>query len=71
MVHATKYYAYPNVHAPFSYLPHIHLKAILYPDVIFQILLHCSRPIMLHHVTDHVTSMSCASSSSKIKEKEN
>jgi len=39
------------------------------PDVIFQILLPCSRPIILHHVTCHVTAMSHASSLS-IKEKE-
>ena len=34
------------------------------PDVIFQILLLCSRPMTLHHVTCHVTVMSHASSSS-------
>ena len=39
------------------------------PDIIFQILLPCSRPMISHHVTCHVTSMSHASSSS-IKEKE-
>ena len=41
--------------------------------VIFQILPPCSRPMMSHHVTCHVTAVSCASSSSKrkIKEKKN
>ena len=33
------------------------------PDVIFQILLLCSRPMTSHHVTCHVTAMSHASSS--------
>ena len=43
------------------------------PDVIFQILLSCSRPMILHHVTCHVTVVSRASSLSKrkIKEKKN
>ena len=30
------------------------------PDVIFQTLLLCSRPMTSHHVTCHVTSLSCA-----------
>ena len=40
-------------------------------DVIFQILSPCSRPMMSHHVTCHVTVVSCASllSKRKIKEK--
>ena len=43
------------------------------PDVIFQIFLPCSRPMTSHHVTCHVTAMSCASllSKRKVKEKEN
>jgi len=41
------------------------------PDVIFQILPPCSGPMMSHHVTCHVTTMPCASSSSKQKEKKN
>ena len=41
------------------------------PDIIFPILLPPSRPMMSHHVISHVTSMSCASLSSKRKEKEN
>ena len=41
----------------------------MYLDIIFQILLPCSRPIMSHHVTCHVTAMSCASSFSKRKTK--
>ena len=40
------------------------------PDVIFQILPPCSRPMSSHHVTCHVTAVSCASSSSKRKIKE-
>ena len=41
------------------------------PDVIFQILPPCSRPMMSHHVTCHVTVVSHASSlSKKKKEKE-
>ena len=40
------------------------------PDVLFQILLSCSRPMTSHHVTCHVTAVLCASSSSKRKEKE-
>ena len=40
------------------------------PDVIFQILPPCSRPMMSHHVTCHVTVVSCASSLYKIKIKE-
>ena len=48
-----------------------HHVAYMYPDVIFQILLLCSRPMTLHHVTCHVTTVSHASSLSKRKEKEN
>ena len=40
------------------------------PDVIFQILPPCSRPMMSHHVTCHVTIVSRASSLSKRKRKE-
>ena len=40
------------------------------PDIIFQILLPCSRSMTLHHVTCHVTVVSHASSSSKRKIKE-
>ena len=32
------------------------------PNIIFQILLPCSRPMTSHHVTCHVTAMPCASS---------
>jgi len=39
----------------------------IYPDVIFQILLPCSRPMTSYHVTCHVTSISYAFSSSKEK----
>jgi len=43
------------------------------PDIIFQMLPPCPRYMMSHHVTCHVTAVSCASSLSKrkIKEKEN
>ena len=48
-----------------------HHMYTMYPDIIFQILLPCSRPMTSYHVTCHVTAMSCASSSSiKRKEKE-
>ena len=30
------------------------------PDIIFQTILPCSRPVTSHHVTCHVTSLSCA-----------
>ena len=40
------------------------------PDIIFQILPPCSRPMMSHHVTCHVTVVSHASSPSKRKRKE-
>ena len=43
---------------------------IMCPDIIFQILLPCSRPITSHHVTCNVTAMSHASSSSIKREKE-
>ena len=46
-----------------------HHVVYMCPDVIFQILLLHSRPMMPHHVTCHVTVMSCASSLS-LKEKE-
>ena len=39
-------------------------------DIIFQILLPCSRPMTSHHVTCHVTAMEHVSSLSKEKEKE-
>jgi len=39
------------------------------PDIIFQILLLCSRPMISHHVTCHVTAMSYVSLSSKKKSK--
>ena len=53
-----------------SFLTQGHHIAYMYPDVIFQILLLCSRPMTLHHVTCHVTAMSCASSLS-LKRKRN
>jgi len=51
-----------------SYFIQGHHVYTICPDIIFQILLPCSRPIMSHHVTCHVTAMSHASSLSiKIK----
>ena len=41
----------------------------LCPDIIFQILPSYSRPMTSHHVTCHVTVVSCASSLSKRKRK--
>ena len=52
-----------------SHLTQGHHVYTMCPDIIFQILLSCSRPMMSHHVTCYVTAMSHASSSS-IKEKE-
>ena len=56
---------------------HVHLiptqgyhVVYMYSNIIFQILPPCSRPMMLHHVTCHVTAISYASSLSKIKIKE-
>ena len=46
-----------------------HHMYTIYPDIIFQILLPCSRPMMSHHVTCHVTAMSHASSLSIKKKK--
>ena len=46
-----------------------HYITSMCPNVIFQILLPCSRPMMSHHVTCHMTAMSCASSLSKRKSK--
>ena len=48
--------------------PHVHLisysrppySIYIYPDIIFQILLLCSRPMMSQHVTCNVTVMSYA-----------
>jgi len=40
------------------------------PDIIFQIFPPCPRPMTSHHVTCHVTAVSCASLLSKRKEKE-
>ena len=71
MVHATNIYAYPNVHISSSCLPYIHLKTTMCPDIIFQFLLHCSRPMTSHYVTDHVTLILHASSLFKIKENKN
>ena len=57
-----------NTHGPYyilmstSFLTQGHHVVYMCPDVIFQILLLCSRPMTSHHVTCHVTSMSCASS---------
>ena len=47
-----------------------HHVVYMCPDVIFQILLLCSRPMTSYHGTCHVTVMSCASSLS-LKRKRN
>ena len=47
-----------------------HHVVYMCPDIIFQILPPCSKPMTSHHVTCHVTVVSCASSSSKRKIKE-
>ena len=41
-----------------SFLTQGHYVVYIYPDVIFQILLLHSRPMMLHHVICHVTAIS-------------
>ena len=52
-----------------------HHVVYMCPDIIFQILPSCSRPMMSHHVTCHVTVASHASSlfktKTKTKEKQN
>ena len=53
-----------------SYLTQGHHMYTMCPNIIFQILLPCSMPMMSHHVTCHVTAMSGASSSF-IKRKRN
>ena len=47
-----------------------HHVVYICPDIIFQILPPCSRPMTSHHVTCHVTAVSHASLLSKRKEKE-
>ena len=46
-----------------------HHVVFMCPDVIFQTLPLCSKLMILHHVTCHVTSVSCASPSSKNENK--
>ena len=48
---------------------YLRLLCCICPDVIFWILPPCSRPMMSHHVTCHVTAVSHISSSSRIKKK--
>ena len=50
-----------------------HHVVYMCPDIIFQILPSYSRPMTSHHVTCHVTVVSCASllSKTKTKSKEN
>ena len=62
-------YCYRLVYTTTSYLSHILLKAIMCPDIIFQILLSCSGPMTSHHVTCHVTAMSHASLLSIIRKR--
>ena len=47
-----------------------HYVVYMCSDIIFQIFPPCSRPMTLHHVTCHVTAVSCASLLFKRKEKE-
>ena len=47
-----------------------HHVVYMCPDVIFQIFPPYSRPMTSHHVTCHVTAVSCVSLLSKRKEKE-
>jgi len=53
-------YCYRLVYATISCLTQGHHMYTMCPDIIFQILLPCSRPMMSHHVTYHVTAMSRA-----------
>ena len=52
-----------------SFLTQGHHVVYMCPDVIFQILPSCSRPMTSHHVICHVTAVSHASSLSKRKTK--
>jgi len=70
MVCATNNYTCPYIHATTSCPPQGHHVVYMCPDIIFQILLSHSRPMILHHVTYHVTAVSHASPSSKRKIKE-
>ena len=58
-----------------SFLTQGHYVVYICPDIIFQILLLCSRPMTSHHMTCHVTVVSCAffivQKKKKRKEKEN
>ena len=58
-----------------SFLTQDHYVVYICPNIIFQILLLCSRPMMLHHVTCHVSAVSHAffivQKKKKRKEKEN
>ena len=59
---------HPYVHySSASHLPQDHHIVSVCPDIIFQILLPCSRPMTLYYVTCHVTAMSCATFLSKRK----
>ena len=53
-----------------SFLTQGHHVVYMCPNVIFQILPLCSRPMTSHHVICHVTVVLCASSSYKRKIKE-
>ena len=58
-----------------SFLTQGYYVVYMCPDIIFQILVPCSRPMTSHHVTCHVTVVSCAffiiQKKNKIKEKKN
>ena len=61
---------HPHVHySSVLHLPQGHYITSICPDIIFQILLPYSRYIMSHHVTCHMTAISCTTSLSKKKSK--
>ena len=70
LVHATNNQTCPHVHTLSSCLSQDHHVIYMCPNIIFQILLPCSRLTTSHHVTCHVTAVSHASSSSKKEKKE-
>ena len=59
LVHATNNQTCPYVYTSSSYLLQGYHVIYIYPDVIFQVLPPCFGPMMSHHVTCHVTSLSC------------
>ena len=67
---ALMFMLHPHVYYLFTlHLSQGHHVVFICPDIIFQILLPCSRHMMSYHVTCHMTAMSRATSSSKKKSK--